>query len=135
MNKYSVITNKYILESVLIKSLNILDSGWGSWNSWSSCLKTCGEDVKKIRYRSCENPDPKYGGRDCPGANYEYGLCSPQPEICRSPNATCNSGKVFLEAEKDLTLPNTLDSLINVPPGIIVPPGLFFKLNKRTPLI
>ena len=24
----------------------------------------------------------------------------------------------------------TLDSLINVPPGIIVPPGLFFKIDK-----
>ena len=96
MNKYNVITNKYILGSVPVKSLTISDSGWGSWNSWSSCLKTCGEDVKKIRYRSCENPDPKYGGRDCPGENYKYGLCSPQPEICRTPNATCNSGKVFL---------------------------------------
>ena len=32
-------------------------------------------------------------------------------------------------------LKSTLDSLINVPPGIIVPPGLFFKIDKPTPLI
>ena len=39
-----------------------------------------------------------------------------------------NSGAHILQV-------TTLDSLINVPPGITVPPGLFFKINKHTPLI
>ena len=65
-------------------NLSILDSGWSSWGDWSECSQTCRlSDVKKIRYRSCVNPDPKYGGRNCPGYSYEYGLCSPQPPICK----------------------------------------------------
>ena len=69
----------------------ILDSGWGSWDGWSGCLQTCGTDVKKVRYRLCVNPDPKYGGRYCSGYNYEYGLCSPQPSLCRYSLYPCDS--------------------------------------------
>nr|XP_022299574.1 SCO-spondin-like isoform X2 [Crassostrea virginica] len=53
-----------------------VDGGWGSWNSWSSygyCSQTCGYGTKKYkRWRYCNRPYPKIGGKDCCGSSTEY---------------------------------------------------------------
>ncbi|XP_052231834.1 SCO-spondin-like [Dreissena polymorpha] len=40
-----------------------VDGHWGSWTAWSVCSTYC----KQTRNRSCDNPAPLPGGRDCPG--------------------------------------------------------------------
>ena len=54
---------------VLIFKLNLLvplDGHWGRWSSWESCDQDCGPG-KQNRTRTCDNPAPKYGGKDCVG--------------------------------------------------------------------
>ncbi|KAG8552055.1 hypothetical protein GDO81_004395 [Engystomops pustulosus] len=58
------------------------DGGWSSWSRFGSCSRTCGGGVRS-RGRQCNNPTPAYGGRDCPGATYEYQMCN--TEDCRGP--------------------------------------------------
>ena len=52
---------------------------WGSWSEYGVCTKTCGGGSQK-RLRSCNNPSPLHGGRQCDG----------QPEQSRScGNSNC----------------------------------------------
>ncbi|KAM8924150.1 A disintegrin and metalloproteinase with thrombospondin motifs 14 [Pelodytes ibericus] len=58
------------------------DGGWSSWSRFGSCSRTCGGGVRS-RGRQCNNPPPAYGGRECPGATFEYQMCN--NEECRGP--------------------------------------------------
>ncbi|KAG8135317.1 hypothetical protein E2320_008346 [Naja naja] len=51
------------------------DGGWSSWSKFGSCSRTCGGGVRS-RSRNCNRPPPAYGGRQCPGAMYEYQVCN-----------------------------------------------------------
>ncbi|KAL7990400.1 hypothetical protein Chor_013830 [Crotalus horridus] len=51
------------------------DGGWSSWSKFGSCSRTCGGGVRS-RSRNCNRPPPAYGGRQCPGATYEYQVCN-----------------------------------------------------------
>lgn len=55
-----------------------INGGWGDWSEWTPCSKTCGKGYKS-RKRLCNNPAPKYNGRDCEGENYEYEECKIKP--------------------------------------------------------
>lgn len=50
------------------------DGGWSSWEEWSSCSVSCGVGVHS-RSRSCTNPAPLGGGKDCSGNNIESSTC------------------------------------------------------------
>ncbi|XP_042674181.1 A disintegrin and metalloproteinase with thrombospondin motifs 14 [Centrocercus urophasianus] len=58
------------------------DGSWSSWSKFGSCSRTCGGGVRS-RSRSCSNPPPAYGGRNCPGATYEHQVCN--SEECPGP--------------------------------------------------
>uniref|UniRef100_A0A8C6Y3U6 ADAM metallopeptidase with thrombospondin type 1 motif 14 n=1 Tax=Naja naja TaxID=35670 RepID=A0A8C6Y3U6_NAJNA len=58
------------------------DGGWSSWSKFGSCSRTCGGGVRS-RSRNCNRPPPAYGGRQCPGAMYEYQVCN--TEECQGP--------------------------------------------------
>ncbi|XP_066522676.1 A disintegrin and metalloproteinase with thrombospondin motifs 14 isoform X2 [Hoplias malabaricus] len=58
------------------------DGGWSSWGKFGSCSRTCGGGVRS-RSRQCNNPVPAYGGRDCPGAAFDYQMCN--TEECPGP--------------------------------------------------
>ena len=40
------------------------DGGYSEWSQWSECTKACGGGKEK-RHRSCTNPSPTHGGKDC----------------------------------------------------------------------
>ncbi|XP_022080242.1 SCO-spondin-like isoform X2 [Acanthaster planci] len=39
---------------------------WSSWSSWSACPVTCGGSYR-VSVRNCSQPEPQWGGRQCPG--------------------------------------------------------------------
>lgn len=41
-----------------------VNGGYTPYSNWSECSVTCGEGVR-YRHRSCTNPKPQFGGRDC----------------------------------------------------------------------
>lgn len=48
-------------------------SAWGNWNPISPCSRVCGKGVMiVIRQRSCNNPQPRCGGKLCEGTSLEY---------------------------------------------------------------
>ncbi|CAL1537864.1 unnamed protein product [Lymnaea stagnalis] len=51
-----------------------IDGGWSQWTSWTSCSVTCGTG-KKSRFRMCNEPAPKHGGRFCAGDPVEWTPC------------------------------------------------------------
>nr|XP_042899314.1 hemicentin-1 isoform X1 [Parasteatoda tepidariorum] len=48
---------------------------WGQWSTWGPCSSSCNKGQKK-RFRSCDNPEPAGGGRDCSGASQEIEVCN-----------------------------------------------------------
>lgn len=54
------------------------DGQWTEWSPWSACSKTC-DMATKIRRRSCGNPAPAFGGRDCEGEDRNEIYCTSNP--------------------------------------------------------
>ncbi|XP_052091149.1 A disintegrin and metalloproteinase with thrombospondin motifs 12-like [Mytilus californianus] len=68
-----------------------IKGGWSSWsNEWTVCSRTCGGGVK-TRTRKCNNPEPRYGGRDCQGEGIMAMLCNVQ---------TCQTSQYKLKEEQ-----------------------------------
>ena len=68
---YSVL----VLISLLLLLLLLVHGNWSDWASWSSCTVTCGSG-KHNRTRTCTEPSPAYGGKQCVGDAYEIDDCS-----------------------------------------------------------
>eukprot|EP00111_Clytia_hemisphaerica_P007868 TCONS_00022855-protein len=68
-------------DSVQNRTCNVqncpVDGKWGNWTSFGSCSKSCGGGFQ-IRSRACNNPIPKYGGKDCQGMFKENRTCNTQ---------------------------------------------------------
>ena len=45
----------------------IIDGGWSPWIT-GACSITCGGEGVRVAFRTCDNPPPQNGGRDCNGA-------------------------------------------------------------------
>ena len=43
---------------------SIVDGGYGKWSLNNTCNATCGQGFETW-FRACNNPKPKYGGRNC----------------------------------------------------------------------
>ncbi|XP_005108808.1 uncharacterized protein LOC101850513 [Aplysia californica] len=84
------------------------DGGWSTWTPWTSCSVTCGTG-KQNRYRICNDPAPKHGGRFCEGEPMEWTPCKVHcPEsIPRTPlhsppidkNCACGCSKTEVTGE------------------------------------
>lgn len=48
---------------------------WAEWSEWSECDAECGGGLK-IRSRSCSNPPPKNGGKECEGMTMQTQSCN-----------------------------------------------------------
>ena len=68
-------------------SFSSVDGGYSSWNQWSTCSVSCGGG-RRARSRTCDNPKPQHGGKDC----LAIGL-STQSEECSTND--CPSNRLF----------------------------------------
>ncbi|XP_020625289.1 coadhesin-like [Orbicella faveolata] len=57
-----------------------IDGNYTEWSKWSDCSVTCGGGKRK-RSRTCTNPHPKHGGKNCDdlGPASESLECNPDP--------------------------------------------------------
>ena len=56
---------------------NIVDGGWTEWEEEYSCTASCGKGVESFT-RSCTNPEPKCGGKECDGSSTLSKECDTQ---------------------------------------------------------
>uniref|UniRef100_A0A3B3U592 Uncharacterized protein n=1 Tax=Poecilia latipinna TaxID=48699 RepID=A0A3B3U592_9TELE len=59
-----------------------IDGGLTAWGPWSPCSLSCGGLGVKVRSRTCTEPAPAHGGRDCQGPRQET-------TYCQAPDSTC----------------------------------------------
>ena len=78
--------------------LSIVDGGYGNWSLNSTCNATCGQRFETW-FRACNNPEPKYGGRNCSHLGKQFALkqCSakPCPGKLNAQISSCCKGKVW----------------------------------------
>ena len=51
-----------------MQHMYLVDGGWSEWQNVTECSATCGEGVI-TQQRTCTQPSPSCGGRDCVGEN------------------------------------------------------------------
>ncbi|XP_038044114.1 semaphorin-5A-like isoform X2 [Patiria miniata] len=65
-----------------------VDGGWSCWSEWSDCSESCGEGLHQ-RTRTCTNPIPAHGGRECEGPETVTEMCS----VSECPDFDSSSGE------------------------------------------
>lgn len=60
-----------------VSFLIIVDGQWSNWTNWTTCSKSCGIGRQK-RTRTCSNPSPAHGGKQCTGQARETQDCNTQ---------------------------------------------------------
>ncbi|XP_067022317.1 A disintegrin and metalloproteinase with thrombospondin motifs adt-1-like isoform X6 [Acropora muricata] len=55
-----------------------VDGRWSLWKPWGPCSLTCAGGVQR-RTRTCNNPPPKYGGKNCEGNALQTQSCNRAP--------------------------------------------------------
>ena len=58
-----------------------VDGGWSVYGPYGSCSRSCGGGVK-THSRTCTNPEPAFGGKECQGPSTESTSCNTNP--CKS---------------------------------------------------
>lgn len=65
-----------------------MDGNFTEWGNWSNCFLPCGNGTR-YRVRSCTNPPPAHGGRNCSGPINETQSCN--NHSCPGMYAFCGS--------------------------------------------
>jgi len=77
-----------IRDCIMFVSLTV-HGGFSPWSQWSHCAVTCGGALKR-RQRSCNNPKPMFGGRNCLGERVQTRSCG--AKVC--PGETTNQAEI-----------------------------------------
>ena len=56
----------------------LVDGQWTAWKPWTECTRSCDSGIQ-TRARTCTNPSPAYGGKDCVGLSDEIRPCNKNP--------------------------------------------------------
>ena len=57
---------------------NLVNGGWSHFGSYSQCSVSCGGG-NHTRSRTCTNPTPQHGGKNCVGSSTETHSCNNDP--------------------------------------------------------
>ncbi|CDW56331.1 hypothetical protein TTRE_0000460801 [Trichuris trichiura] len=68
---------------------------WSAWKGWGSCSTGC--NAVQHRFRFCDNPPPRFGGRFCEGVGMETARCN------SSCHGRLNLSEFFLSSEHSMT--------------------------------
>ena len=55
----------------------LVDGAWSEWSSYGDCSASCGGGAQS-RTRTCTNPAPQHGGKDCDGPTDQTAECNSQ---------------------------------------------------------
>ena len=65
-----------LVNIIIIYTAFSVTGGWSTWSMWSDCSSNpCGAGYQR-RDRVCDNPTPRWGGSNCPGAAVQKNKCS-----------------------------------------------------------
>ncbi|KAM9311710.1 A disintegrin and metalloproteinase with thrombospondin motifs 20 [Gastrophryne carolinensis] len=53
----------------------VVDGGWGAWEPYTSCSRSCGGGIKTSS-RNCNQPEPRNGGKYCVGRRMKFRSCN-----------------------------------------------------------
>ena len=90
----------------------LVDGGLTPWSAWETCSAACGPGTK-TRSRSCTNPEPQHGGKDCVGELEDEAAC--QIKFCP---VDCKVGAwdLFGECSHECGGGSKTRTRVNVPP-------------------
>ena len=60
------------------KDMLTVDGGWSDLGDWSDCSAECAGG-SQIASKTCTNPSPTNGGKECEGKDEEERTCNPDP--------------------------------------------------------
>ncbi|XP_039291361.1 A disintegrin and metalloproteinase with thrombospondin motifs 7 isoform X3 [Nilaparvata lugens] len=125
----------------------VIDGGWGAWQQWRPCSRSCGGGVS-LQQRFCDHPVPSHGGAYCLGERTRYRICNTQecqnstPSF-RAKQCLAFNGKIFNSGVNatwfphfDTTEPCQLfctdaDESVIMPMGVRVEDGTPCKLGHN----
>lgn len=61
-----------------IRNFFLVDGGFTAWSAYTKCSSTCGGGTQE-RTRSCANPEPAHGGKECVGPTTDTRQCGEDP--------------------------------------------------------
>ena len=84
----------------------LVDGAWSEWSEFGDCSASCGGGAQS-RTRTCTNPAPQHGGKDCDGLAEESQECNSQQ--CPSKEGKlchCFSDHLILRRNRGFLLAN-----------------------------
>ena len=72
----SIVKSKPLPNIFFVKLL--VDGGFTDWSEYGACSASCGGGTQKST-RSCTNPAPAHGGKECEGATERTQECGKDP--------------------------------------------------------
>lgn len=67
--------SKDINLSCFLLVFSVVNGNWGPWSPWDTCSLTCGGGLQ-TRKRLCNDPAPKFGGKECVGDAKDTQMCN-----------------------------------------------------------